>query len=404
VRTAGGSGRAWLRRCLVAGQIAVSVVLLTGAALLLRSFRNLESQPTGLDSRGVLAASIELPRNRYNTPQQQMDFFLRAEAALKRMPGAESVAVSDSLPPGGDHSENIFNNIAIAGRPRPASGTGGMVARRWITPPYFNTLGIPIVRGRNFTEAARGTADNSVILSSLLAGRLFGNQDAIGQRLQLAPDGPWFTVLGVAADVKYAGLNGDEEPEYYLLTRNVADHWAVHSVLAVKTSLAPAAVESWVRAEIAGIDPTIPADIQTLTEGISKLADQPRFETALLAFFAACGLAMALIGLYGLISFIAAQRTQEIGVRMALGASRANILRLIAGEGVRLIAIGGALGLAAAFAVTQLLKSLLFNIGAHDPASFAAVVVLFAVVALAATLIPARAAMKVEPVEALRYE
>ena len=395
---------AWLRRCLVAGQIAVSMVLLTGAALLLRSFRNLEEQKMGMETRGVLAAHISLPRSRYNTPQKQIDFFLRAEAALKRMPGAESVAVSDSLPPGGDHSENIFNNIAVAGRPRPASGTGGMVARRWITPAYFNTLGVPIVRGHNFTESGRGSAENSVILSSLLASRLFGKQDPVDQKLQLEPDGPWFTVLGIAADVKNAGLSGDDEPEYYLLTRNVADHWAAHSVLAVKTSLAPAAVEPWIRAQIAQIDPTIPFEIETLSQSVGRLADRPRFETALLTFFALCGLSLALIGLYGVIAFLAAQRTQEIGVRMALGATRVQILRLIAAEGVRLISIGAVVGLAAALALAQLLKSLLFNVDAHDPASFAAVTLLLAVVALAATLIPARAAMKVEPVQALRYE
>jgi putative ABC transport system permease protein len=404
LRAPGSGGQAWLRRCLVAGQIAASMVLLTGAALLVRSFRNLEGQRVGLETRGVLAAYVELPRYRYNTPQKQMNFFLRAETALKRMPGADSVAVSDSLPPGGDHSENIFNNIAVAGRPRPASGTGGMVARRWITPAYFNTLGVPLLRGRNFSESARRSAESDVILSSLLASRLFGQQDPVGQHLQLEPDGPWFTVLGVAADVKNAGLSGDDEPEYYLLTRSVADHWAAHSVLTVKTSLAPAAVEPWMRAQIAGLDPTIPVDVQTLTEGVSKLADRPRFETALLGFFALCGLAMALIGLYGLISFIATQRTQEIGVRMALGASRGNILRLIAGEGVQLIAVGGVLGLAAALGLAQLLKSLLFNVGAHDPVSFAAVALLLGVVALAATLIPARAAMKIEPTVALRYE
>ena len=403
-RSGNAQAHAWLRRTLVAGQIAMSMVLLTGAALLVRSFRNLEGQRIGLETRGVLAAHIELPRYRYNTPQKQIDFFLRAETALKQMPGLESVAVSDSLPPGADHSENIFNNIALAGRPRAANGTGGMVARRWITPAYFSTLGVPIVRGRNFTEAARGSAENSVILSSMLASRLFGKQDPVGQHLQLETDGPWFTVLGVAADVKNAGLNGDDEPEYYLLARNVADHWAAHSVLTVKTSLAPQAVEPWIRTQIASIDPTVPVDIETLSQSMSDLAGRPRFETALLSFFALCGLALSVIGLYGVVSYMAAQRTQEIGVRMALGATRADILRLIAGEGARLIVAGGVVGLAAALALAHLLESLLFNVGAHDPASFAVVALLLGLVAFVAALIPARAAMRVEPVEALRYE
>jgi ABC-type antimicrobial peptide transport system permease subunit len=163
-------------------------------------------------------------------------------------------------------------------------------------------------------------------------------------------------------------------------------------------------VALWVRSQAAQIDPTVPVEIETLTESVSKLADRPRFETALLGFFAFCGLLMAVIGLYGVISFVATQRTQEIGVRMALGATRADILRLIAGEGVRLIVLGGVLGMAAALAAAQLLKSLLYNVGPHDPVTYAAVALLLALVALVATLIPARAAMKVEPVVALRYE
>jgi putative ABC transport system permease protein len=395
---------AWLRRCLVAGQIAISLVLLAGAALLLRSFRNLGEQSIGMQTRGVLAAHIELPRYRYTTPQKQMDFFMRAEAALRRLLGVDVVAMSDSMPPGGDHHDHIYNNIKVAGRPSSTSGTGGMVAWRSVTPAYFSALGIPIVRGQGFTEAQRTESERYIILSNLLASRMFGNQDPVGQRIQPVPDGPWYTVLGVAADVKNAGLTGADEPEYYRLRRNVADDWNWYGVLLLKTSLSPSAVAPWVRAQIAQIDATIPVDVETVSEDVSKLAGQPRFETALLAFFAFCGLLMAVIGLYGVISFIATQRTQEIGVRMALGATQWNILCLIAGEGVRLIAIGGALGLAAALSLAQLLRSLLFNVGTRDPASFIAVALLLGVVALAATLIPARAAMKVEPVVALRYE
>jgi putative ABC transport system permease protein len=355
----------------------------------------------------VLAAHISLPRYRYDTAQKQMDFYLRAETGLQRLPGVSAVAMTNWLPPEETHEEQIFNLFTIAGRAKPPAmltGTGGMVAWRWVTPGYFNILNIPIVRGQGFTETQRSSTEHYLILSSLLAARLFGSEDPIGQHVKPVPAGPWYTVLGVAADVRNAGLAGAEQPEFYRLRRNIAEDWNPWEVMMVKTALPPAAVEPWIRAQIAQIDPTIPVDIQALSENVSKLADRPRFETALLAFFALCGLAMALIGLYGVISFIAAQRTQEIGVRMALGASRLDILRLIAGEGVRLIAIGAVLGLGAAFAATQLLRSLLFNVGAHDAFSYASVVLLLAVVALAATLIPARAAMKVQPIEALRYE
>ncbi len=403
-RSANSGAHAWMRRCLVVGQIAISMVLLTGAALLLRSFRNLAEQDMGLQTHGVLAVRIPLPGYRYTTNQKRMDFFLAAEAALRRLPGVETVGMSDSLPPGGTHDEQIYSHMAIAGKPRSTGGTGGMVAWRWVTPEYFTTLDIPIVQGQAFTAGERTASERYVILSSLLAARLFGAENPVGKRLQPVPNGPWYTVSGVAANVKNAGLTGDDEPEYYRLRRNLAEDWNASALLVLKTSLSPEATAPWVRTQIAQIDPTVPVDIEPLNRSVNKLADRPRFETALLGFFAFCGLLMAVIGLYGVIAFVAAQRTQEIGVRMALGATRLDILRLIAGQGVRLIALGGALGLAAALATAQLLKSLLFNVGPYDPATYLTVALLLALVALAATLIPARAAMKVEPVVALRYE
>jgi ABC-type antimicrobial peptide transport system permease subunit len=175
-------------------------------------------------------------------------------------------------------------------------------------------------------------------------------------------------------------------------------------VIVLETALPASVVGPWVRSQIAQLDGTVPVKISTLAQSVGKLADRPRFETALLGFFAVCGLLMAVIGLYGVIAYMAAQRTQEIGVRMALGATRLDILRLITGEGVRLIALGGVVGLTAALATAQLLKSLLYNVSTRDPLEYAAAALLLGVVAIAATLIPARAAMRVEPVVALRNE
>jgi len=403
-RSTNTGAHAFTRRCLVVGQIAICMVLLVGAALLMRSFSSLEREPMGMETRGVLAAHIALPSYRYTTAQEQREFFLAAEAALRRLPGVSAVGMTNWLPPSETREEQIFSNIAVSGRPRPTGGTGGMVTWRWVTPDYFNALGIPIVRGKNFTEQQRSSNENLLILSSLLASRLFGDEDPVGQHVQPVPAGPWYTVVGVAANVKNGGLTGADDPEFYRLRRNIPGDWHPWNVMVVKTSLPPAATAPWVRSQIAQIDPTLPIEVETLSESVSKLADQPRFETALLGFFACCGLLMAVIGLYGVIAFVAAQRTQEIGVRMALGATRMDILRLIVGEGVRLIVLGGALGLGAAVAAAQLLKSLLFNVGPHDPFSYGAVALLLGLVALAATLIPARAAMKVEPVVALRYE
>jgi predicted permease len=403
-RFATSRAHARIRRSLVVGQIAVCVVLLVAAALLVQSFSSLERQNIGLNPSGVLTAHIALPGYRYTTPQQQMDFFLKSEAALRRLPGVTAVGMSDSLPPAENHGQQIYANIAIAGRPHPPTATGGMVTSRRVTPDYFQSLNIPILRGQPFSENQRTSSDRFLILSSLLASRLFPDSNPIGQHLQPVPNGPWFTVLGIAANVKNGGLTGDDQPEFYQLRRSLPEDWTRWNAFVLKTSLPPQAVAPWIRAQIATTDPTIPVDIVPLGQTVSKLADRPRFETALLAFFALCGLLMAVIGLYGVISFVATQRTQEIGVRMALGATRLHILRLIAAEGVRLILLGGILGLAAALAFAQLLKSLLFNVAPHDPLTYAAVSLSLALVALAATLIPARAAMKVEPVAALRYE
>jgi predicted permease len=414
-RAAKSRKRTVLRRCLVAGQIAISMVLLSGAALLLKSFQNMEQQSLGIEAQGVLTARIALPGFRYDTGQKKMDFYLRAEEALRRLPGIRAVGFSDSVPPGGWNNDERFADLAAEGKPHPAQGTGGSVVSRGVTPDYFRALNIPIVLGRNFTEEDRRGNQILVVLSRLLAARMFPGEDPVGKRIERIRDDQWFTVVGVAENVKNGGLTQQNDPEIYFLRRSVQQDWGGRApvgevmsgaapLMIVDAVLPPKTVAPWVRSQIAGIDPTVPVETETLSQSVSKLADRPRFETALLGFFAFCGLLMAVIGLYGVIAFVAAQRTQEIGVRMALGATRLNILRLIAAEGLRLILLGGVVGLAAALAASQLLKSLLYNVGPRDPATYLAVSLLLALVALAATLIPARAAMKVEPVAALRYE
>jgi hypothetical protein len=343
-----------------------------------------------------------------------MSFYLRVEAALRRLPGVTAVGMTNSLPPDANswHGGRRLADIFVSGKQQFAPGIGGTVVARMVTPDYFRVLQIPIVQGQGFTEEERSSSGDFIILSKLLGARLFPQGDAIGQHMQFANynpyfvlDGPVFTVVGVAADVKNAGLAGEVEPEYYELRNNHhPGNWDQHHIFLLESSLPVSVVTPWIRSQIAQLEPTAPAEIGVLSQDVHKLADRPRFETALLGFFALCGLAMAVIGLYGVIAFVAAQRTQEIGVRMALGATRLDILRLIAGEGVRLIVLGGVVGLGAALIFARLLKSLLYNVGPHDPAIYALVALLLALVALAATLIPARAAMKVEPVEALRYE
>jgi putative ABC transport system permease protein len=409
-RQAKSGAQALLRRALVAAQIGLCVVLLSGASLLVKSFWNIEQQNLGMQTHDVLMVHVPLNRERY--PSGFLDFYLRAEAAFRGLPGVTAVGMSDSVPPDGDswHNGTRYSELLVPGRTPTPSGVGGTVVTRIVTPGYFRVLGIPIVAGPGFTEEERKQNGKLMIVSKTLAARMFPGGDAVGQKVESAQfnptlvHGPVSTIVGVAADVKNAGLSGQDDPEIYDLGTDTQDTWGGHHFFELQTSLPATVVTPWIRARVAELDATAPVEISTMTQTVSRLADRPRFETALLGFFACCGLLMAVIGLYGVIAFVATQRTQEIGVRMALGATRGNILRLIAGEGVRLIVIGGALGLGASLVSARLLTSLLFHVGARDPWTYVGVVAVLGVVALAATLVPARAAMKVEPVVALRYE
>jgi predicted permease len=385
------------------------MVLLTGGALLAHSFWNLDKQSLVMNAENIVTAAISLGQTSYPTAESQMAFFQQLERNLRYGPGIAALAISDSLPPGGYHRDQVFAALHVVGKPDLTSGTGGTVAYRWVTPEYFRALQIPIVRGQGFTDEELTSNDRFVVLSKLLTDRLFPGQNPLGQHLRFAggasaANDTFYTVLGVAADVKNGGLAGGEEPEYYRLRRQRAQDWDRSSVLILKTTLPPAATEAWIRSQVASLDPTVPVDIKTLSERVGKLADRPRFEMLLVGFFAFTGLLLAVIGLYGVISFFVVQRTQEIGIRMAVGASRADILRLVMTNALRLIVPGVFLGLALALALSRLLSSLLFNVGPHDPLTFAGVTGLLILVAILATLVPASSATRVNPTVALRCD
>jgi putative ABC transport system permease protein len=414
-RTMVAGSAARVRQWLVIGQIAASVVLLTGGILLVRSFWNLQHQQLGMQTQNTLTATVTLEHQNYDTAERQMMFFQQLGNLLRFGPGVSSVAASDSVPPDPGH-QIFFSSIGTLTRPATLGRSGGLVSSRMVSPEYFRTLGIPIIQGPGFSDEEVTSSGLFVVLSKQLAARLFPGKNAIGERVQFngyadigKPDKTWYTVVGITADVKNHGLAGGEEPEYYLLRRDRADdywgdNWRRTEVYIVRTNLPPEVMSSWIRAQVAKLDPVVLVNLETLNQRVSTMAARPRFETALLGFFAATGLLIAVLGLYGIVSFIAFQRTQEIGVRMALGASRFNILRLILWQGGRLIAIGGLVGLGTALALARVLKGMLFSIGPYDPLSFMSVALLLAVVALAATLIPARSAMNVDPMVALRHE
>jgi predicted permease len=405
VKVSMSRSHAFLRRSLVTAQIAVSIVLLSSAMLLLRSFAKIEEQNLGMQSGGVLTLKVALPWWRYNTDQKEMDFYLRLESSLRRLPGTFAVGMADSIPPGGALGTR-YSDLVVEGKPTTPPGTGGTVVGRFVTPDYFRALNIPIVRGRDFTEQDRTGNEHEAILSRSLAARLFPNEDAIGKRFK--PDGPRSgaaTVVGVADNVKNNGLIEQSYPEMYTLRRSVPDDWGGNRLIVVIDSAMPAStIEPWVRSEVASIDRTVPIEMEPLNQTIGRLTDRPRFETTLLGFFALTGLVLAVVGLYGLIAFMTTQRTHEIGVRMALGATRANILRLIANDGLRMVVIGLALGLSSALAISRLLKTLLFQVSEYDPLTYIVVPLVLSLVALIAILIPARAGMRVEPAVTLRAE
>jgi predicted permease len=296
----------------------------------------------------------------------------------------------------------------VEGRPPLPEGTGGMVAWRLVSPGYFSALRIPIARGRGFLEQDRSAADNFVIISESLARRLFPGEDPIGKRIDV---GVWCTVIGVAADVKNGGLAVRPDPEYYLLRKHRPDGVPTgfpdslrRASVILRTSLAPEAVARWVRSEVAALDPKLPVETQTLEERVVRLAERPRFDATLLGAFALTGLVLAAIGLYGVMAFLVARRTQEIGVRMALGATSGTIARLVLASAGRWATAGIAAGLTGALAVTRYLRALLFHVPEKDPASLAAAAALLLAAALLAAWLPARRAARIDPNSALRIE
>jgi predicted permease len=403
-RSSIGAPHGRLRQLLVVAQIAVSLVLLAAASLLLRSFWNLQKQPLGMGTQGLITAGISLGELHYSKPEQQMAFFQLLETRLRKLPGANAVVISDSLPPGGWHHDHIFAALRVEGKPQLAEGTGGTVAWRWVTPDYFSALGIRMLHGRGFTEGDRESADHFMIVSQSLARYMFQDEDPIGHQVQPGLEGPWYTIVGVAADVKNGGLVGGDEPEYYRLRRNHPEDWGRDASVTVETPIALGAMEHWMRSEVAAIDPTIPVVTQTMDERVSKLADRPRFEAALLGMFAMIGILLAAMGIYGVIAFLVSQRTPEIGVRMAMGATKVDILKLMGMQGLRMTAAGALVGLVIALVGSRAMATLLFGVRPDDPLSFASVCLLLAIVAGLATWIPASRAMKVEPSQALRHD
>ncbi len=393
------------RHVLVAAQIGVSLVLLTGATLLLRSLWNLQNQPLGIQPQSVLAATVALGQQAYPDAARRLAFFEQLEEHLRGVPGTTEVAVSDSLPlVGNETGAMLYGAIDVNGRPQFKDGTGGRVAWRNITPRYFAALGIPILRGRAFSEQDRDPNQNAVILSATLARRMFPGEDALGRQIRPGRIGPWLTVVGVAGNVKNNGLAEADDPELYQVRKHSPERAGRAAVAIIRTAADPRAAAGPVRAVVASLDPTLPVKIETMQQRVGALSQKPRFNAVLLGIFAAMGLLLAAVGLYGVISFLVAQRVREIGVRMALGATPGAIARLVLGHALRWTAAGAVLGIAGSLFAVRLLRAMLFRVPARDPWTLAFVLALLLCVTLGAAWFPSRRAARLDPVETLRQE
>ncbi len=393
-----------LRQTLVTAQIAASLILLAGAGLLLRSFWKLQTVPLGMNTERILTAEIDLADYRYPRPAQQLEFFRDVQSRLARIPGVRTLALSDTLPPTGGMQATFLSAIEIAGQPRFTGGTGGMIGYRYVTPAYFSVLGIPVVDGRAFLDQDLLTTGNPVVLSEALAKRLFGEGDPIGKPFRFGRQNLWRTIVGVVGDVKNDGLAAAGGPEFYLPWREEPEGYYRRANIILRTPVNPKALAKWIRSEVASMDPTVPVTIEAMNQRVEKLADRPRFNAILLSLFAAMGVLLAAIGIYGVVGFLAAQQTREIGVRMALGATPQGILKMVLSSVARWTLGGAVVGILGAWFCTRLLESLLFEVKTHDPVLLGGAVALLLAAAFLAAWIPARRAMRVDPMVALRYE
>ncbi|HKG92852.1 MAG TPA: ABC transporter permease [Gemmatimonadaceae bacterium] len=413
-RGGAGVGRgatARLRRALVIAEVALSIVLLVGAGLAARSFVALAAVDPGFRAGGVMTMRTMLTEQRYPELARVRTFYGEALRRIEAQPWVEAAAVTTHLPMAGDNWEN---GIAIEGRQTRGSADGAVAGVRAISPHYFRAVGTALRAGRPPAETDVAGAPPVVVVNEELARRYWSGArpaDVVGRRLKLAddPDEPWFTVVGVAADVKHEGLGAETRPELYVPYAQFPE-WALRiagrgMVFAVRSSADPATVERGVRQEVAALDPALPlSDVRPLATLVADSVAQPRFRTVLLAAFALLAVSLAAVGVYGVIAYAVAQRTRELGVRMALGAGRPQVVRLVVGEGLGLAAWGVAVGLAAALAATRTLRGLLYATSPTDPATFAAVSLLVLAVAVIAAYLPARRAARVDPMVALRSE
>jgi len=385
-------------------EVAISLVLLIGAGLLINSFLRLRNVDPGFRADNLLTMKIVLPEPKYEDFERRQAFYTDLVQRVQSIAGVRSAAVTTNLPL---YRQGNSITVRIEGRPEPPPGQEQVVVTRIISPGYFDTMTIPLLSGRNLNDQDVATSRNaSAVISETMARRFWPNEDPVGKRFapgRVTSDEDWINVVGVVKDVRQFELTAEPRPQMYLSYRQ-AGFFAPRD-LVVKTDIEPTSMAATVRNAVWEIDKDQPvSDIRTMEAILADSIARQRFSMLLLAIFAGVALILAAVGIYGVMSYSVAQRTHEIGIRMALGAQTGAVLKLAVGYGMKLVIVGIVVGLIAAFALTRLMSTLLFGVTATDPTTFTLISLLLVGVAALASYIPARRATKVDPIIALRYE
>ena len=401
---AGGSvHRSRLRQALIVTEVALSVVLLAGAGLLFRSFQNLHSVNTGFTPEQVLTARLSPAGESYRNDTNLISYFQNVTTRIAAVPGVREVGVINTLP----LQKGPTLRFRVEGRPPLPVDKWPPANYRTVSPNYFHVMNIPVLQGRTFRDGDTEQVPTVLMVNQSLVEKNFGGENVIGRRINFGRTDSnqqpiWLEIVGVVADVKNQELKEQPEPEFYFST--LQGPFTTMSIV-IRSTVEPTSLVSAVRQAVAEVDKTVPvADIETMERLVSESVMQPRFNMVLLGLFSAIALLLSAAGIYGVTAYTVTQRTHELGIRIALGAQLADVLRLIIGQGLAVIMIGIAIGLVAAFALTRLLKSLVFGVTTTDPLTFLAITLLLSVVAILACYVPARRATKVDPLVALRYE
>ena len=401
VTSALGGSRDRTRRALAVAQMALSLLLLVGAGLMMKSFWRLQNVDPGFETDNLLTMTVSLTGSpKFTTRQDVIAYYSELQVRLNEVPGVVAASAVNALPISGGDSDG---QLTIEGRPFAPGEAPGASFRR-ILPNYFRTAGIPVIQGREFDDRDRGEEPFVTIISETLASLYWPAGDAVGKRIKVGPaeNEPWLTIVGVAADVHNVGL--ESQPGFATYEPHTQRPWSTMNVL-VRTAIDPLSVVSSVRGEIRAAGGDLPVyNIGTMRERISRSVSTRRFNTVLLGIFAAVALLLAAVGLYGVITYSVSHRRRELGIRIALGAERRDIIGLVVRQAAGLIATGVAIGLLASAGLTHFLARVLFAVSPLDPATFIAVSVLLSLVAAAASYVPARRATRVNPIHALRAE